>query len=524
MPQQWEQGSAARQPACEEASNPYQPIDYAARLSHTPRRRAQNANYQPGQLYAPPVYSAPPAAAPQSEAPAYMQPQSYDVPQLTPGTPYGMNAYQNGPQPFGQQPQWEAAQPQWEGAQPQWEGAQPQWEAAQPQWQWEEAQQLQWAEPLPQWEGAQPQQETAQPAPEEEFPVDETGLKDPFTPAEESKNPVEPAQPRKVQRPPVRVDRVIFLTLAVAMVLFCAIAGGRMIAQLVHSERSFEQARNEYREQTGTELQHGAARVDLLPNGQTFAPTATPTPTVFVATPKPAPIIPINEPAVAGSAVLAAAADVQVTQAPARTRLSIYPKNPLCNVQESLQNLIAENADVVGHLVIPGVLDEVVVQRNNTHYLSRSYTGLPREGGSVFVDESCSFRMPPENLHLRGQASVPGRSFAPLYQYVTGGTAFVSTAATATLTTLYEQEQYVLFAVINASNSAGDPGYFNYASHPTFATDEAMMNYVSTARSRSLYPFNVEVAPSDRLLTLSTLGGDSAVVLIYRMARDGEYY
>lgn len=502
MPQQWEQGSAARQPACEEASNPYQPIDYAARLSHTPKRRAQNESFQPGQLYAPPVYSAPPAAAPQSEAPAYMQPQSYDVPQLTPGAPYGMNAYQNGPQPFGQQSQWDAAQPQW---------------------QWEEAQQLQWAEPLPQQETAQPQEQAE---PEEEATLISTGkrLKDPFTPAEESKNPVGPAQPRKAQRPPVRVDRVIFLTLAVAMVLFCAIAGGRMIAQLVRSERSFEQARNEYREQTGTELQHGAARVDLLPNGQTFAPTATPTPTIFVTTPKPAPIIPINEPAVAGSAVLAAAADVQVTQAPARTRLSIYPKNPLCNVQESLQNLIAENADVVGHLVIPGVLDEVVVQRNNTYYLSRSYTGLPREGGSVFVDESCSFRMPPENLHLRGQASVPGRSFAPLYQYVTGGTSFVSTAATATLTTLYEQEQYVLFAVINASNSAGDPGYFNYASHPTFATDEAMMNYVNTARSRSLYPFNVEVVPSDRLLTLSTLGGDSAVVLIYRMARDGEYY
>ena len=98
MPQQWEQGSAARQPACEEASNPYQPIDYAARLSHTPKRRAQSESFQPGQLYAPPVYSAPPAAAPQSEAPAYMQPQSYDVPQLTPGAPYGMNAYQNGPQ------------------------------------------------------------------------------------------------------------------------------------------------------------------------------------------------------------------------------------------------------------------------------------------------------------------------------------------------------------------------------------------------------------------------------------------
>ena len=104
------------------------------------------------------------------------------------------------------------------------------------------------------------------------------------------------------------------------------------------------------------------------------------------------------------------------------------------------------------------------------------------------------------------------------------GGGFVASAATATLTTLYEEEKYVLFAVIEADSDPISSRYFNYASHPTFATDEAMLAYVNTARRHSLYPFNTDVAASDRLLTLATVGGDSSVVLMYRMVRDGEAY
>ncbi|MEG2317066.1 MAG: hypothetical protein RSC91_12650, partial [Clostridia bacterium] len=102
---------------------------------------------------------------------------------------------------------------------------------------------------------------------------------------------------------------------------------------------------------------------------------------------------------------------------------------------------------------------------------------------------------------------------------------FVASATTAHLTTLYEEASYVLFAVINADSDPQGAHYFNYASQPTFTTDEAMMRYVQNAQSRSLYPFGVEVQPSDRLLTLATLGnGNDAtcLVLLYRMLRPGE--
>lgn len=206
----------------------------------------------------------------------------------------------------------------------------------------------------------------------------------------------------------------------------------------------------------------------------------------------------------------------------ARVRLSSYPKNPLHNVQPGLTELLAQNGDVVGRLVIPDVLDEVVLQRNNTYYLNHTLLGTSSEAGSVFADESCSLRMPPENLLLRGQSSVPGKVFNPLWQFISGGSSFAAAHSTAQLTTLYEDERYFLIAVLVAGSDPRADNYFNYASQPTFTTDEAMLSYVESLRRHSLYAFGVDVQATDRLLTLATLGDDNSLVLVYRMAREGE--
>ena len=275
---------------------------------------------------------------------------------------------------------------------------------------------------------------------------------------------------------------------------------------------------------SGMDLQSGAARVDLLPAGQTYAPSPTPAPTQAVQTPSPTPVIPIRENAIQ-SLNKRDTSNVQEVSAPTdtpspRTRLTEYPGNPLKNVMESLLPLIDENSDVVGQLTIPGVLEEVVVQRNNTYYLTHNYRGSSSDAGAVFVDESCSLRSPPENLLLRGQGTIEGKVFAPLWQYATAGRDFVASATTAHLTTLHEEADYVLFAVIRASSNPSSPDYFNYAGYSSFATDGDMLSYIETARTHSLYSFNVDVTASDRLLTLATLGsGNESLVLLFRQMR-----
>lgn len=481
MAQKWSYGSAAAQPSYDEQSmeqvNPYAPVDYAARLQTAPPKRS----------YAPaPRPSAPPMAAPRMDMPSYLQ-------QGEAGMPYSAGMFQHQPtavMPSGWEDQPFADRPQ-------------------------EA--FSWDMPMPQWDEPEAEEAVQQEPAQEEW-------RDPFTPAQPREEKKQPPKKAKQQKPPVRIGRVLALVAAAGMLVFCFAAGGTLIADLVKSERGMETARNEYRQQTGMELAYGGARVDLLPEGQTFVPTATPSPTVFAPTPSPTPIIPIHEAAVLGLSGYAAL-DVQAADTPAptqvlRTRLSSYPNNPMRNVLDTLQPLVADNADVIGRLVIDGVLDEIVMQRNNTYYLNHNSRGSYSEAGAVFADESCSLRLPPENLLLRGQSAVPGKTFEPLWQFVSGGRDFVSAHMTASLTTLYEDERYVLFAVLVADGSPTSQRYFNYASHPTFDTDEAMLSYVQSAKQNSLYQINVDVVPGDRLLTLATLGsGENSVVLLYRMER-----
>ena len=539
MPNPWDEGNAARDLSYSDtASNPFTPLNYAERLKNAGKRpsvQTGRMDYTPGQLYGsqwmtppkpmepaqpqlpqgpapgqpyvskplsyepltPPAPlmgdPVPPAPAPQMPPPSYLQPrrrsqrvqEAYqaDAPGYQPqaGMPYSADLFQH--QPTAYMP---TGNPD---------------EMPYPQ-----------ADPEPYFE----------PGYAAEEPQQEMDWCDPFTPAAR-KEEAPKAKPRKaaasVSRPPVRVGRVLALVAAAAMLLFCLIAGGSIVLDLMHNERDLQATRDEYRQRTGSELQMGAARVDLLPKGQTYQPTATPAPTPV--RPTPTPVIPIREAAVAGLSRPDSGEPVEAEMATptpvVRTRLTGYPKNPLCNVMDSISELVKNNPDVVGHLVIDGVVDEIVMQRNNTYYLTHNSLGVTSQAGAVFADESCTFRFPPENLLLRGQSAVPGKVFAPLWQFVEGGQAFVSQHTTARLTTLYEEETYELFAVIAANSDPAGSGYFNYASQPTFTTDEAMMQYVGMARQNSLYQFGTVVEPDDRLLTLATLGGDTCLVLLYAM-------
>ncbi|MBR5546380.1 MAG: hypothetical protein IKU70_05310 [Clostridia bacterium] len=502
MAQEWENGNAVRQPAYEE-SNPFTPIDYAGRLQQSARRRRAAAPYQPGQLYHGPQPSAPPMAAPEYEVPSYLQPQQQwqlDPPaQGEEGAPYSASLFQH--QPTAMMPNtWDVQQ----------FASQPVQELLQPV-------------EMPVWPEEEEQQETG--------PVyysrADIPMRDPFAPAE----PREDRQPKKLppqtaqqhkQRPPVRLDRLLALIAAGIMLFTCAIVGGSLVLDLVRNEREVDAFRADFEKENGVDVYHAGAKVDLLPERQTYVPTSTPSPTVFAPTPSPTPIIPVY--GALGLSEPEKTPEPAATPTPAlRSRLTAYPKNPMCNITESLRKSVTENSDVIGRLTIPGLLDEMVMQRNNTYYLNHDASGVTAEHGAVFADQSCTLRLPPENLLLRGQGSVPGKTFAPLWQYVSGGSGFVSANMMARLATLYEEENYVLFAVIVADSNAASSSYFNYASNPTFTTDEAMMLYVENARRHSIYQFNVDVAPNDRLLTLATLGnGQQTLVLMYRMVRDTE--
>lgn len=347
--------------------------------------------------------------------------------------------------------------------------------------------------------------ESSRPAPHRPFAQKPAAAE---KPKKSSKPPKE-----KPPKPPILWGRVAAVAAVAVMLLFCLIAGGKILMSLSANEREMAQVRQAYQEQQGQALEQAGVKVDLLPAGETFTPTSTPQ--VFAA-PKAEAVQNGN-----GGETSADTVEEETT----RTRLRRYPDNPLCNVLDSMKEISTEYPDVLARLYIPGVLDEYVVQRNNTYYLTHNYRGSLSDGGAVFLDKDCFISTPPENLLLRGEGNVAGVSFAPLWQYESGGIGFAAGACFAQLTTLYEDARYVLFSVIVADSDPAKPGYFDYASHDTFDTDAQMMEYVQSAADRSLYGFSVSVEPSDRLMTLATVssrGNGKCLVLLFRMVREGE--
>lgn len=347
--------------------------------------------------------------------------------------------------------------------------------------------------------------ESSRPAPHRPFAQKPAAAE---KPKKSSKPPKE-----KSPKPPILWGRVAAIAAVAVMLLFCLIAGGKILMSLSANEREMAQVRQAYQEQQGQALEQAGVKVDLLPAGETFTPTSTPQ--VFAA--------PKAEAVQSGNGGETSADTVE--EETTRTRLRRYPDNPLCNVLDSMKEISTEYPDVLARLYIPGVLDEYVVQRNNTYYLTHNYRGSLSDGGAVFLDRDCFISTPPENLLLRGEGDVAGVSFAPLWQYESGGIGFAAGACFAQLTTLYEDARYVLFSVIVADSDPAKPGYFDYASHDTFDTDAQMMEYVQSAADRSLYGFSVSVEPSDRLMTLATVssrGNGKCLVLLFRMVREGE--
>ena len=503
MPQQWENGNAARQPLYDEstAQNPFTPIDYAARLKNAGRQ-------------APPAQPVPYAAQPVYDQQGY------------PGFNYGVESYT--PQGYQQMPPPNAGAPytasmfahQPTAVMPSgWQ--QPPFEEQSAVNFWQD---VPMQMPAPVWAEEEPQNEP-QPV---YYSAADIPLRDAFTPAapkeqKAAKEVAAPEQPKQKppQRRPVRVARLLALIAAGVMLAICAVVGGGMVVELMRSEEDAAAFRAAYQEETGNEFYHAAAMVELLPEGEEYPATPTPEPTLFKPTPKPTPIGPVGNDFRGGTAD---ASGTEGTPEPAmRTRLSNYPDNPMRNISPGLVKHYEANPEVVGHLVIDGLLDELVMHRNNTHYLTHDANGVTSDAGAVFADQSCAFRMPPENLLLRGSSFVQGKVFEPLWRFASGDTQFAAEHMFARLTSLYEDEVYVLFAVVEADIDPASSGYFNYASNPTFTTDEAMLAYVQSARARSIYNFNVDVDASDRLLTLATVNNsDTNLVLLYRMVRDNE--
>lgn len=178
-----------------------------------------------------------------------------------------------------------------------------------------------------------------------------------------------------------------------------------------------------------------------------------------------------------------------------------YPGNPYVTISSRFQKLRRQNDDIIGWLSISGLLDEVVVQRDNTYYLRRDYRGYHNVNGSLFLDEGIYLKNRPYTLTVYGHNMKTGAMFGSLRNYEK--LHFYQQNPFVTFDTMYEDGRYVIFAITELSLDAKDHNYFSFGkihSDNIAWRKEA----ISTLKSHSLYSTTIDVQPEDQILLLVT--------------------
>ena len=202
-----------------------------------------------------------------------------------------------------------------------------------------------------------------------------------------------------------------------------------------------------------------------------------------------------------------------------------YPSNPSLRVSSVFYELQRQNADIVGWLKIDGVLEEAVLQRDNSYYLTHNALGQRSVTGALFLDEGCDLRTVPTQMLIHGHNMKEGAMFGSLKKYKVKDASFYRAHPFIDFNTIYENGRYVIFAVAEVDLRYGQHDYLPFWRDVRFSSADAFVQYVEKAQSLSHYHCNVDVQPGDRLLTLSTCTGtddNKRLLVMARKLRDNE--
>ncbi|MDD6051653.1 MAG: class B sortase [Clostridiales bacterium] len=198
-----------------------------------------------------------------------------------------------------------------------------------------------------------------------------------------------------------------------------------------------------------------------------------------------------------------------------------YPNNPKLIVNDRFKSLRSINRDMIGWLHIDHLLDEAVVQRNNVFYLDHDVKGEPNSNGAIFLDAMTSLRSRPGALILYGHNMKSGAMFGSLRNYENAD--FYHRAPFIQMDTLYEDGEYVVFAVGTISVNSMDAAYVDLYAIQGWRAEEKE-RAIRALQQQSIYQSTIEVLPEDQLLLLVTCvdRADQRRVVAARRIRDQE--
>ena len=185
-----------------------------------------------------------------------------------------------------------------------------------------------------------------------------------------------------------------------------------------------------------------------------------------------------------------------------------------------IQKLRKKSEHIIGWITMDD-LDEPVARRDNTFFLDHDAMGKRNGNGAIFLDERTSLLTRPYTLLLYGHNMKSGAMFGNLRKY--RQFSYFHRHARFRFDTLYEEGEYVLFAMAKISLTPGKSGYVNILDLQSDSRN-TRQSVLETLLAASMHPNLMEVRVEDQLLLLITCDGedDERLVAAARRLREDE--
>ena len=188
-----------------------------------------------------------------------------------------------------------------------------------------------------------------------------------------------------------------------------------------------------------------------------------------------------------------------------------YPDNPELKISERFRKLRKKGRDIIGWLSFDQV-DEAVVQRDNTYFLTHDAEGKKNSNGAIFLDAGISLLTRPYTIILYGHNMKSGNMFGRLKKYKES--AYFYKHRIITFDTLYEEGRYAVFAVMEMDTTPGVARWYNLWSLNSDSRADRE-EAIRTLERRSAVSCTLDVQADDQILLLVTcLDGDTERLVV----------
>ncbi len=188
-----------------------------------------------------------------------------------------------------------------------------------------------------------------------------------------------------------------------------------------------------------------------------------------------------------------------------------------------------QNSDFVGWIsMYPYIQYPVVQSDDNEYYLKHNFNRGYNENGTIFADYQGKITADemPHNTLLYGHNLITHNYFQPLANFRKEGISFLQENYLVEFDTLYQRNQYKIFAIFLTNTKEEHGEVFPYWDKVYFSSKADFDSYVAECLDRSYYYTGVDLEYGDELLTLSTcdfsMFSDMRLVVMARKVRENE--